>query len=384
MTRPTILLAGGGTGGHVFPLVAVADALRDEADVRVVYVGTARGLETRVVPARGDELELLDVVPIKGGGVTGALKGVTKAALALPRARALVGRLSPAVVLSAGGYAAGPVALAAWSAGVPVALLEPNGVLGLANRWLRPLVRRAYVAFPEVEAAVGERRALRTGVPLRRGFAPIGYRAVAGRMRVVVLGGSQGALALDRTLPEALGLALRETPGLDVLHQCGKGREAEVRAAYERAGVAAEVVPFIDDVAGALAGADVVVGRAGAGFLAELCVVGRASILVPFPFAADDHQRRNAESLAAEGAATCIVQSEASAERLAGAIVALGRDVEARTRMAVAAGSRGRPDAARDVARDLLTLGGIGRRAVEPTSDGAARTRGSITEAAHV
>jgi len=202
VSQPVIVLAGGGTGGHVFPMVAVADALRSEADVRVVYVGTARGIESRVVPARGDELELLDVLPIKGRGPMGALRGVARAVGTLPRARALVKRLAPCAVLAVGGYASGPFGLAAWLGRVPLAVLEPNSTLGLTNRWLLPFARRAYVAFAETEHKVGARVARRTGVPLRKGaFYPTPYVASAG-LRVLVLGGSQGAKALNEVLPD--------------------------------------------------------------------------------------------------------------------------------------------------------------------------------------
>ena len=359
MSEPVILLAGGGTGGHVFPMIAVADALRARAKVRVVYVGTARGMETRVIPERGDELELLDVAPIKGKGLLFALKGMGKAALVLPRARKLVRRLSPRVVLSAGGYAAGPVALAAWSAGVPVAILEPNGVLGLTNRWLRPFAKRAYVAFPEVERQFADAVVSRTGVPLRRAFAPSEYTPSPDRFRVLVLGGSQGAVALNETVPAALALAGPEIEGLEIVHQCGRAHGEKVHARYAELGIKARVLPFIDDVAQELEAADLVIGRAGASFLAELCAVGRASLLIPFPFAADDHQRKNAESLAAAQAAICVVQSEATPERVRDEVLALSRDTARRVAMARAARERGAPDAADRVARDLLKLSGI-------------------------
>lgn len=361
MSLPVILLAGGGTGGHVFPMIAVADALRARANVRVVYVGTARGIETRVVPAHGDELELLDVAPIKGKGLLFALRGMGKAALVLPRARALVNRLKAKAVLSVGGYAAGPVALAARSAGVPVAILEPNGVLGLTNRWLRPFAKRAYVAFPEIERELDISKVVRTGVPLRRAFTPTPYVPELSRFRVLVLGGSQGAAALNEVVPAALASAVTQIPELEVVHQCGRDKDEKLRARYDELGLSAraKVVPFIDDVATELAAADVVIGRAGASSLAELCAIGRASILIPFPFAADDHQRKNAESLASAGASICIVQKEATKERIADSLVSLSRDPLRLLSMADAARARGVPDAADRVAVDLLKLAGI-------------------------
>lgn len=361
MSAPVLLLAGGGTGGHVFPMIAVGDALRSLADVRIVYVGTARGIETRVLPERGDELFLLDVAPIKGKGPLFALRGMGKAALVLPKARALVKRLSAKAVLSVGGYAAGPVALSAWTLGVPVTILEPNSILGLTNRWLGPFAKRAYVAFPEVADRFDREKVVHTGVPLRTAFSRVAYRPDASRMRVLILGGSQGAKALNEIVPEALARVAKEIPALEVVHQCGRERDAAVRARYEELGLteAARVVPFIDDMATELGAADLVIGRAGASSLAEICAIGRPSILIPFPFAADDHQRKNAESLAKAGASICIVQEEATVSRVADEVLSLARDVSRRSAMAEAASVRGVTDSASRIARDLLDLAGI-------------------------
>ena len=354
----TILIAGGGTGGHVFPMIAVGDALRAAApdEVRVVYVGTARGLEARVVPERGDQLELLPVAPLRGGGALGFARGVAKAFAVLPEARRLVRRLRPRLVLSVGGYAAGPVALAARTASVPVAVLEPNSTIGLTNRLLAPLCARAYTAFPEVERYFRPSIVRRAGVPLRRAFDRAGYDRDAGAVRVLVLGGSQGALALNEVVPRAVALAIAGGASLEITHQTGRERESVVRALYAElgAGARATVVPFIDDVAAALASADLVVGRAGASSLAELCAVGRPAVLVPYPHAADDHQLGNARSLEAAGAAVCVPQPEATAARLAAVIAELAADPQRRARMAEAAAGRGTPRAATTVAEDLL------------------------------
>jgi UDP-N-acetylglucosamine--N-acetylmuramyl-(pentapeptide) pyrophosphoryl-undecaprenol N-acetylglucosamine transferase len=368
--RPVVVLAGGGTGGHVFPMVAVADALRAEADVRIVYVGTARGIEARVVPARGDELELLDVIPIKGRGPIGALRGALRAAGTLPVAHKLVKRLAPRAVLAVGGYAAGPVGLAACLTRVPVAILEPNSTLGLTNRWLVPFARRAYVAFPETEKKLGA-KAQRTGVPLRGAFHPAPYEP-GSRFRVLVLGGSQGAKALNEIVPEALALARRDVGALTVLHQAGRDRDEAVRGSYRACGAGewASVVPFLDDVASELASSDLVIERAGGSSLGELCSVGRPSILVPFPFAADDHQRKNAQAVAAEGAAVSIDQVDATPARVASEVVALAKDSARRVAMANAARALGRPDAARTIARDLLGLAGIPARPADSPAHG--------------
>ncbi|HMJ51523.1 MAG TPA: undecaprenyldiphospho-muramoylpentapeptide beta-N-acetylglucosaminyltransferase [Polyangiaceae bacterium] len=362
MSAPLVLLAGGGTGGHVFPMIAVADAMRAEADVRVVYVGTERGIEARVLPARGDDLELLPVLPIKGQGAIGAARGLLRAARTLPRARKILTRLAPRAVLAVGGYASGPVGLMAGLSRVPLAILEPNSVLGLSNRWLLPLARRAYLAFPETGAKIRRGVVLHTGVPLRGKFVPSAYRPAGGVVRLLVLGGSQGARVLNEAVPAALALAAREIPGLTILHQAGRGHDDEVRRAYQGASREARVVPFLDDVAQELVQADLVIARSGAGSVAELCAVGRAAILVPFAQAADDHQRHNAEAVARAGGAVVVPQGDASSERLAREVIALAKDAAARVRMADAARALGRPHAAREVARDLLQLAGIGAR----------------------
>lgn len=355
----TLLIAGGGTGGHVFPMVAVGDAVRAaDPSARVVYVGTARGVEARVIVERGDELELLDIRPLRGAGARGFFVGAAYAAAALPKARALVRRLGPAAVLSVGGYAGGPVALAARSLGVPVALLEPNSVLGLSNRLLAPVVVRAYTAFPEAERYLRPSIVRRAGVPLRSAFKRAAYAPKQDRFDVLVLGGSQGAKALNEIVPRAVAMAVERGVPLFVRHQTGRERVVAVRALYDELAVGerAEVVAFIDDVAASLGAADVVIARSGASSYAELCAVGRPSILVPYPYAADDHQLGNARSLERAGASVALPQAEATAARLCDELCRLAADASLRTRMADAAAALGRPDAADRVALDLLSL----------------------------
>jgi UDP-N-acetylglucosamine--N-acetylmuramyl-(pentapeptide) pyrophosphoryl-undecaprenol N-acetylglucosamine transferase len=362
VNRPTILIAGGGTGGHVFPAIAVAEAAAVLADVEVVFCGTDRGIEARVVPARGWRLERLVVEPMKGGGARRAVRGAFVAARATLHALALVRGLRPRVVLSVGGYASGPATLAAALLRVPVALLEPNSVPGLANRLLAPIARRAYLAWDEPAWAFRRATIRSFGVPLRPGFVASPYvpRDVP---RVLVMGGSQGASVLNERVPGAIG-ALARGGGrrLEVVHQAGAGRDAPVRDAYSRAGVSGvTVVPFIDDVAQALADADLVIARAGAGTLAELTAVGRPSLLVPFPHAADDHQAKNAAALEGVGGAVCLRQDRATVERLASEIERLVGDRAVRVAMARAAAGCGRPNAAERIAADLLDLAAIPR-----------------------
>jgi UDP-N-acetylglucosamine--N-acetylmuramyl-(pentapeptide) pyrophosphoryl-undecaprenol N-acetylglucosamine transferase len=324
----------------------------------VVYVGTGRGIEVRVLGERGDELELLDVLPLRGGGFGGFVRGGWRAIRVIPAARRLVRRLDPDVVFSVGGYAAGPVALAARTLGVPVTLLEPNAVPGFTNRLLAPMVIRVYVAFPELEQAFPRAKLRWVGVPLRRRFAAVPIPPRGTELRVLVLGGSQGAKALNETVPKAAARCLAGGTALRLVHQTGRDKDADVRRLYAELGIAERVtvVPFIEDVASALAAADVVVSRCGASALGELCAVGRPGLLIPYPFAADDHQRHNALSLERAGAARCIAQSDASAEHIASVLGELGADADGLRHMAERARERGRPDAARQVALDLLAL----------------------------
>jgi UDP-N-acetylglucosamine--N-acetylmuramyl-(pentapeptide) pyrophosphoryl-undecaprenol N-acetylglucosamine transferase len=363
-TPPRILIAGGGTGGHVFPGLALADALKALAGVEVVFCGTPRGLEKRLVPPRGYPLELFDVEPIKGGGPARAVRGAWIAARETRRAFARVRALAPRVVVSIGGYAAGPVSLAAALYGAPLAIVEPNSVVGFANRLLAPLAKRAFIAFDEAASAFRPHTVRRFGVPLRPGFSPQPYPKER-RARVLVLGGSQGAAALNERVPEAAARVQRAIPGVTFVHQAGQARASAVRRAYEREGVERfEVVPFLDDVASALADADLVVARSGAGTVAEIAAVGRPALLIPFPHAADDHQARNARALAAAGGALFIRQEAADAVRIGSELVRLLADDDARLAMAESARAFGRPHAADDIARDLLDLAQLDARLV--------------------
>lgn len=359
MSGETLMLAGGGTGGHVFPLIAVADELRRLApDVRVVFVGTERGMEVKLVPARGYELELLSVLPIRGSGALGAVRGVWRALRTIPEANQLLRRHTPRAVLSIGGYAAGPISVAARVSRVPLALIEPNSVMGLANRLTVPLVRRAYVAFPRAERHFGRGTALATGVPIRAGFEPRAYRRGDGPLSVLVIGGSQGAKSLNETVPAALA---RVKSSLQVTHQCGAAHVEQVRASYEAATPSFDwnVTPFIEDMPATLASADLVISRAGASAVSEIAAVGRAALFIPYPFAAGDHQRYNAETLASAGAAVSVAATDATVERLASEIERMASAPSVLEAMAAAAASWGRPHAARAIALDLLELAGL-------------------------
>lgn len=360
MQRDTVLLAGGGTGGHVFPMIAVADELKRRLpNLDLVFVGTERGVETQVVPEKGYRLELLDIEPIRGRGAWGALKGARRAVASLGQARELVRCLEPKVVFSIGGYAAGPVSLAARSLGVPLALMEPNSVIGLANRLIAPFVQRAYTTFPQVERHFAAGCVLRTGLALRRGFEPRPYNYHGGTLNVLVLGGSQGAQSLNETVPHALS---RCRAPLTVLHQAGKGNDGAVRQLYQSLGARGRQVhvePFISDMPSTLANADLVIGRSGAGALAEICAIGRPALFIPYPYASGDHQYVNASVLVEQGAAVCLRSQEATVERLTAELDQLMESPDRLRQMAVAAQRLGKPDAAEVVAQDLMELGNL-------------------------
>lgn len=359
MSRPTVLLAGGGTGGHVFPLIAVADALSALAsDLNLVFVGTERGMEVKLVPERGYALELVKVSPIRGGGVGGAVRGVWRAMMSIPQSRALLGKYAPRAVLSIGGYAAGPISLAARLRRIPLALIEPNSVMGLANRLTVPLVQRAYVAFPQAAEHFARGTALTTGVPIRGGFEPRPYRRAGDALEVLILGGSQGAKSLNETVPSALA---RVSSKLRVTHQCGAAHADLVRATYAKLAPRFEwqVVPFIDDVPAALGAAQLVISRSGASAVSEIAAVGRPALFVPYPYAAGDHQRHNAETLARAGAAVSIAAANATVEAIAAEVERLATEPGLLEGMAQAAAAWGKPQAATTIARDLLRLAGL-------------------------
>ncbi len=355
----SVVIAAGGTGGHVYPGLAVAAAIASLGDIAPIFVGTPRGFETTLVPEAGYPLELFDLAPIKGGGSVQAARGVFHAARALGHARRFLRACAPLAVVSIGGYAAGPVSLAAVALGVPLVLVEPNSVMGLANQVVAPLARRIYLAFNEARPRLGGATTRLVGVPLRDDFKPRPSRSsMAGGRRVLVLGGSQGAQALNERLPDALGRASQSLGSeIDVVHQAGRGKDPAVRDAYRRVGLhSARVVSFSRTPADDIAWADVIVSRAGAGTLAEIAAVGRPSVLVPLPSASDDHQTKNAASFAATGAAVWLRQDAADSTRLASELTRILGDDALRARMAAAATDAGRPRAARSLALDLLQL----------------------------
>jgi UDP-N-acetylglucosamine--N-acetylmuramyl-(pentapeptide) pyrophosphoryl-undecaprenol N-acetylglucosamine transferase len=366
-----VMIAGGGTGGHLFPGIAVVEELRRRnVGLDVTYVGTERGIEARVIPGMRDRLELLDVTPLKGNDAAGFMKSLMKLPGAWSRAVSILREVEPEVVIGVGGYASGPMLLAAASLGIPTALMEQNAQVGLTNRMLAPVVGRAYLTFEDTAAHFGSKARV-VGNPVRRAFVDAARLALSDpdafelrARRVLILGGSQGAKALNEKLPEALAKAGLAERGIEVLHQTGVSMQAEVEARYEALGLRAEVVSFIDDMARAYTNSQLVIARAGATTLAEICAIGRPSILVPYPHAADDHQAKNADALERVGAAIAIRQDALDDERLVNEINALLDDCERRSAMASAAREQGRPDAAAAIVDDLVSW--LGRPTITP------------------
>jgi UDP-N-acetylglucosamine--N-acetylmuramyl-(pentapeptide) pyrophosphoryl-undecaprenol N-acetylglucosamine transferase len=348
----TILIAAGGTGGHLFPGIAVADELKArDPQTRVVFVGTPRGLEGRLVPQAGYELEMLPILPLNGVGLVRMLQGVAALPLAMLKAVQLVRRHKPAAVLGVGGYAGGPTVLAAAMLGIPTVVLEPNAKPGFTNRVLKPFVRHAACSYEEARREFGTKGVV-TGNPVRGGFAKLAPKWHVPPLTLLAFGGSQGARIINKTLAAALPLL----PGRDqvrIVHQTGPASLDEAAAAYKAAGREAEVLAFLDDMQARFAQADLVLCRSGATTAAELTAAGKASVLVPFALAADDHQRSNARALEAAGAARMIEEKDLTPERLAAVLTELLGDTARLTAMEEAARKLARPDAAARVA-DLL------------------------------
>jgi UDP-N-acetylglucosamine--N-acetylmuramyl-(pentapeptide) pyrophosphoryl-undecaprenol N-acetylglucosamine transferase len=348
----TILIAAGGTGGHIYPGVAVADELkRREPGLRIVFVGTARGLESRLVPRAGYELELLPILPLNGVGFVRLVQGLVALPWALFKAARLVATLRPRAVLGVGGYAGGPVVLMAALLGYSTVILEPNAFPGFTNRVLKPFVRHAACSYESTRALFGAKGVV-TGNPVRGGFASIPPKTHAWPYCLLVFGGSQGSRILNRALVAALG----HLPGperIRIVHQTGEAMRDEVAAAYAAAGREAEVLAYLDDMESRVANADLVVCRSGATTCAELTAAGRASVLVPFAQAADDHQKSNAQALEAAGAARMVEEKNLTGESLAAAILEALETPEHLGRMEGASRSLARCDAAARVA-DLL------------------------------
>jgi UDP-N-acetylglucosamine--N-acetylmuramyl-(pentapeptide) pyrophosphoryl-undecaprenol N-acetylglucosamine transferase len=321
-----VLIAAGGTGGHIYPGIAVAREImrRDPASV-VRFVGTARGLETRLVPQAGFELSLIESAGLKNVSLMARIRGLLLLPKSIFSGRRVIQEFHPDVVVGAGGYVSGPVLLAAWLMGLPTMVMDSNALPGWTNRVLARYVDKAAVSFAEALPYFRGKGVL-TGNPVRSEFFDIPPKQRDGaNISLLVFGGSQGARAINEAMIAALPGHGSHKESLHVTHQTGEADLEKVRGGYEAAGWRdnADVRPYIDDMVNEFAKADLIISRAGATTSAELVAAGKAAIMVPFPLAADDHQRKNAEALQVAGAARMILQKDLSGERLAGEIGSL-------------------------------------------------------------
>jgi UDP-N-acetylglucosamine--N-acetylmuramyl-(pentapeptide) pyrophosphoryl-undecaprenol N-acetylglucosamine transferase len=357
----SIVIAGGGTGGHLYPGVAVArEVLRRVPQARVSFAGTARGIEARVIPREGFALDLLRSAGLKGKSIAARLRGAALVPVGFVDAWRILSRRRPHVVIGVGGYSSGPVVLAAALRGIPTMVLEQNAMPGLTNRSLARVVHAAAVTY---DAALPHfrGRGFVAGNPVRREFFDAGSTA-GGRdrsaRRLLILGGSQGAHAINMAMVEAAPELVRRQPHLEIVHQTGARDLAAVRDAYTRRGITARVEPFLDPVAGAMTDADLIVCRAGATTLAELAAAGCAAVLVPFPGATDDHQRKNARVVTDAGAAVLLDQNDLTPARLVDVAGALLADDARLAAMRAAVRSFAKPDAAERIVDRVLALAG--------------------------
>ncbi len=355
-----VIVAGGGTGGHVIPALAIAQELRAHYAAEVVFIGTARGIETRLVPAAGFELRLIEI---------GALNRVdlgtrVKTLLDLPRAAitsaSVIRELRPDVMIGVGGYASGPAMLVAALMNIPTVAFEPNVVPGFANRVLAPTIRAAAVHFEQTCRYF--RNCTVTGVPVRREFFSVPPRPKNAPPTLLVFGGSQGAHAINQAVLKALPGLMKAVPDIYIIHQTGEKDYVGAQAAYLSAMAPAEVSPFIDDMPGAFARADLVLCRSGASTVAEVTSASKPAIFVPLPTAADDHQRHNAASLASAGAARLLPQTELAPERLVREVSSLLRDRLELERVSKAARTFAHPDAAAKIAALAARAAGVQSR----------------------
>ena len=348
-----LLIAGGGTGGHVFPAIAIAQEWLSRGKEReVVLVGTQRGIEMKLVPAAGLPLETIRVAGLKGKGGTTLLRNLAMLGSGISDALGVLKRHRPAVAFGVGGYAAGPMLLATWLRGIPNVIFEPNAAPGLTNKLLARLARRIATGYA-VSAQAWGAKAVVTGCPVRPEFFAIQPRKPEKPFRLLVTGGSQGALPINRAFMEAAELLAKRKTEMRIVHQTGERDYNNVRAAYARYEIPAEVAPFLSNMAERFAWADVIVCRAGAVTAAEVAAAGRAAIFIPFGKATDSHQLRNAQEMTNAGAGRLIAEPELNAERLAKEIFSLVDQPGEIERYSTKARSLAHPGAAREIV-DLI------------------------------
>lgn len=353
-----VMIAGGGTGGHVIPALAIGRELRDRHGAEVIYVGTARGVETKLVPEAGFRLELVRSGQLKNVSLATRLKTMTDLPRGILHCMGLIGSFRPQVVVGVGGYASGPAMIAAVLRRVPTLAYEPNAVPGFTNRVLGKRVSAAAVNFPQTASFF--RNAQVTGVPVRPEIFAVTAKTAGSAPGLLVTAGSNGAQVFNETMPKIATRLLEAVPGLMIVHQSGPRQLEATQTAYATSGADParwSVAAFLTDMPAQYQAADVVLARAGS-TVAELAAAGKPSVLVPLPTAADDHQRKNAELLVQAGAAEMLLQKDVTEESLLGALVGLLGDAPRREAMSAAARAMAKPGALPRIAAMVLELGG--------------------------
>jgi UDP-N-acetylglucosamine--N-acetylmuramyl-(pentapeptide) pyrophosphoryl-undecaprenol N-acetylglucosamine transferase len=350
------ILAGGGTGGHVIPALAIAQQLQKDYAAQVLFIGTARGIENRLVPAAGFDLRLVQVGALNRVSLITRLKTIFDLPRAVWDSSRILSEFRPDVVIGVGGYASGPAMLAAILRRIPTLVFEPNFVPGFANRLVAPLVSGAAVHFSETGRYF--RRCEVTGVPVREAFFQIAEQHPNNTKTLLVFGGSQGAHAINQVVIDSVADLRQCVSGIHIVHQTGERDYNDAQAAYAKLSRSVEAYRFIDDMPGAFARADLLICRSGASTVAEVTAAGKPAVFVPFPRAADDHQKRNAEALERAGAAVMLEESKLTSESLVDAVSKLFTDPSRLQKMGDAARKLSHPNAARDIAVMAARLAG--------------------------
>ncbi len=308
-------MAGGGTAGHVMPLLAVAEQLRDRGHFPY-FIGTQNGFEAKLVPQRNFPIEYIDIAGFQGMRLMQKARLVYQLPISIGRCLASISKNKPIACFSLGGYAAAPPVLASRLRNLPLVLMEPNAMPGLVNRWMGRSAHKALLSFPQAASYFPQESVEITGLPVREEFFAIEPKPLEAQLTVLITGGSQGSQTLNRALREAWPFIQQSGLQIKLIHQCGKREEESLRRDFALTGITGSVSAFIDDMPAAFAAADFVVSRAGAGTVSELAAAGRAALLVPFPFAADDHQAKNAQAVVEAGAGLMLRDAELTGPKL--------------------------------------------------------------------
>lgn len=359
MSKQCFIMAGGGTGGHVIPSLAVARELRRRGH-EALFIGTHHGMEARLVPTAGFPIEWIEIGGFNRVGLKQRLRTMVQLPVSVLRSASLLKQYKAAAVFSMGGYVAGPVMLAARWLKIPTVLMEPNAMPGMTNRRMAKYVSRALLSFEQAMRYFPNGSSEITGLPVRPEFFALPAKPREETLTVLITGGSRGSRTLNKAAQAMWPLIAKSGIKLRLIHQCGSEMIGDLSVAFQSTGLAGEVRLFIDNMPTAFASADLVVCRSGAGAVSELAAAGKPSILVPFPFAADDHQLRNAEAMQHSGAARLVKDAEMTGERLLAEIQTVASDPAALERMSAAARTHARPGAAARAAEVLISLAGKG------------------------